>query len=239
MNFAGAGSVTQNSGSTLTLGNSGGASGTLIQSGTGNIILSGGNVGIGTTAPGSLLHTYGSDATIREESTAENKGLLLVKSGVQGFGLTVNGASQRLDISSANSWPTITPVMSIMAAGNVGIGTTSPRATLDVYNGAVIGAPAVSNGTSSIDFSKGNIQYTASSCGAFTLNYLVDGGTYNFVIKGTTSATCSFTAYSGNGTGALTVHMPPGHGATTASTMTLYSFMVVGTDLFVSWVPGY
>jgi hypothetical protein len=124
--------------------------------------------------------------------------------------------------------------------GTVGIGTTAPRGALDVYSGAVVGAPAVSNGTSTIDFSLGNIQYTASSCGAFTLNNLKDGGTFNFVIKGTSSATCSFTAYSGSGTtGPLTVHLPPGHGATTASTMTLYSFMVVGTDLFVSWVPGY
>lgn len=100
------------------------------------------NVGIGTTSPVNKLNVFASDATVRTESTSEDKGLLLVKSGVQGFALTVNGAAQRLDISTANAWPTISQVMSLTGVGNVGIGTTSPSAKLDLigtqwFRGAV------------------------------------------------------------------------------------------------------
>jgi hypothetical protein len=64
MTFAGAGTlntaagnlaVQSASGGTTTLGASGGASGTVIQSGTGNILMNGGSVGVGTTAPDSPL----------------------------------------------------------------------------------------------------------------------------------------------------------------------------------------
>jgi hypothetical protein len=67
-----------------------------------------------------------------------------------------------------------------------------------------------------------------------------DGASYVLVVKGATSATCSFTAYSGSGTtGPLTIHMPPGHAASIANTHTMYNFMVLGTDLYVAWIPGY
>lgn len=128
--------------------------------------------------------------------------------------------------------------MTIDPTGNVGIGTTSPRAGLDV-NATVIGKPAVSNGTSTIDFSTGNTQYTTSNCGAYQFNNIKDGGSYMFVVKGATSTTCSFTGYSDAGTTALTVHLPPDHGATTASKHTIYNLTVVGTDVYVAWTPGY
>lgn len=89
-------------------------------------VTSAGDVGVGTSTPANKLNVFGSDATIRTESTSEDKGLLLIKSGVQGFAVTVNGAAQRLDFSSANAWPSISQIMSLTAAGNVGIGTSSP-----------------------------------------------------------------------------------------------------------------
>ena len=128
--------------------------------------------------------------------------------------------------------------MRIDASGNVGIGTTSPTSTL-VVSGAARNAAAVLNATSTVDFSTGNLQYTSSSCGAFTLNNLKDGGSYTFTVKGTTAATCSFSAFSDSGSTALTVHMPPGHTATTAGSHTMYAFLVVGSDVYVSWTPGY
>ena len=95
-------------------------------------LTSAGDLGIGTSSPANKLNVFGSDATVRTESTSEDKGLLLVKSGVQGFAVTVNGAAQRLDFSAANAWPSISQIMSLTASGNVGIGTTSPGARLDV-----------------------------------------------------------------------------------------------------------
>lgn len=124
------------------------------------------------------------------------------------------------------------------STGNVGIGFTAPSAKL-VVNGAMTNASAIANTSGPIDFSTSNLQYTTDSCGSFVFNNLKDGGSYTFAVKGTSVATCAFTAYSGSGTtGPLTVHMPSGHGATTNAKHTLYTMLVMGTDVYVSWNPG-
>ena len=96
----------------------------------------------------------------------------------------------------------------------------------------------IANASSTIDFSSGNLQWTTLSCGAFVLQNMKDGGSYTLAVKGATSATCAFTAYSDGGTTSLIVHMPQDHAATIVSTHTLYTFLVMGTDLYVSWMPG-
>jgi hypothetical protein len=148
--------------------------------------------------------------------------------------------------TSTLAWSTAgTERMRINSSGNVGIGTTAPNATLAVNGnvrfsqGALTLQPEVSNSGPVIDFSTGNLQYTTNNCGSFQLNNLNDGGNYSFAVKGTLSATCSFTAYSDAGITALTVHLPPGHSATTAGKHTLYSIMVMGADAYFAWVPGY
>jgi len=144
-----------------------------------------------------------------------------------------NTDSYNFSILTANS-----PRMTVTSSGNVGIGTTAPRANLDV-SGTFVGQAATSVAAGTVDFSNGNIQYTTNSCGAFQLNNLKDGGNYAFIVQGTTSATCSFTAYSDAGSTALTVHLPPDHGATIASKHTIYNIMVAGTHVYFAWTPGY
>ncbi len=129
--------------------------------------------------------------------------------------------------------------VAILTSGNVGMGTTAPRSSLDV-NG-VISTKAATNRTAAttIDFSAGNIQYTTDSCQAYQLNNLKDGTTYTFVVKGTASATCSFMSFSDVGVTLLTTHLPPAHSATTTGKHTMYSLMVVGADVYFAWIPGY
>lgn len=86
--------------------------------------------------------------------------------------------------------------------------------------------------STSINWANGTQQYTTASCGALTFSNMSDGGVYTLAVQGSTSATCSF-SHTG-----LTFRMPPGHGATTASTHTLYSFARMGTVVYVSWMKG-
>lgn len=132
----------------------------------------------------------------------------------------------------------IAPLSIDSGTGNVGIGSTLPTSKLEVA-GDIRNATAVSNTAGPIDFSTGNLQFTTNSCGAFALHNLKSGGVYTFAVKGLTAATCVFTGYSDAGVTAISVHVPPDHGPTAAGSHTVYSFTVMGTDVYVSWVTGY
>ncbi len=127
----------------------------------------------------------------------------------------------------------------IAPGGDVGIGSTSPRSKLDV-DGSISSAPAFAEAAGAIDFANSNFAFSASDCGAFDLHNMKDGATYTLAIQGTGVGTCNFSAYATGDTSApLTVKYPPGHGATTSGAETLYSFVVIGSSVYVAWVPGY
>lgn len=122
--------------------------------------------------------------------------------------------------------------------GPIGIGTDAPSSALEV-NGAARNASAIANSSTTIDFDTGNIQYTSLSCRTFNLHNLKDGGAYTFIIQNTSSATCSFNAFSDAGSTALTAHMPSGHGATEAGEHTLYTAIVAGSHVYFAWVTEF
>jgi hypothetical protein len=96
------------------------------------------------------------------------------------------------------------------------------------------GATVFNAGSSTtINWANGTTQYTTANCGSFTFSNMADGGMYTLIVQGATSATCSF-SHSG-----LTFKLPPGHGATTASKHTLYSFTRAGSNVYVTWIKGY
>jgi hypothetical protein len=127
--------------------------------------------------------------------------------------------------------------LTVLSGGNVGIGSASPGARLDV-NGTIKTA-ATSNAGTTIDFSTGNLQYTSASCGAMTLNNMVSGATYTLAVQGAAGGTCSFTAYTGVGTGALTVKSGTVSLIQTASKHALFTFLVIGSNVYVASIDAY
>lgn len=126
--------------------------------------------------------------------------------------------------------------MAINQQGYVGIASVNPRAHLDV-SGTILPASSVANGTATVNFLNGNLQHTGLSCQPFALHNLKSGGTYTFIVKGATAATCTFTAFSDAGVTALILHAPPSM-ISNASTHTIFNFLVSDTDIYVTFANG-
>lgn len=199
---------------------------------------SNGTVGVGVALGGAKLHVLpsnaGTTATIIQGAASQSADLLQLQNN---GGTVLSKFDSTGDLTLPSNGLVVGTSQLVVSGGNVGIGTTTPRADLDV-NGTVVSRAAVLNGTSTVNFSVGNVHYTTASCGAFSLQNMVNGGSYMFVVQGSTAATCTFTPYSDAGVTALTLHPPPGYGATTASQDTIFNFVVVGTDVYMSWNPG-
>jgi hypothetical protein len=123
---------------------------------------SSGNVGIGTSSPGAKLDLTGGNLKLSGETSSEFTGMWLINTGSSASvyrGLYYDGRNENniavanmlvdvaTDGSSAWSWST-TPAgsrtvdrrvdrMRIDSTGNVGIGTSSPAAKLDVNSGSL------------------------------------------------------------------------------------------------------
>lgn len=198
-------------------------------------ILHNGNIGISNTNPTQRLTITGtnnqpassgstSNATVRIDGSS-NHALDIGAYANSPFGSYV----QSVDKSNL---ATPLPLNLNPVAGNVGIGTSNPTSRLEV-NGAATNTTAFNAAAgTSIDFSRSNLAYTTSSAGAFTLTNMKDGGTYTLAVQGTTSGTASFT---GGGFTYRTIN----NGPTTAGRQTLYTFIVMGTTVYVYMATGF
>jgi hypothetical protein len=108
---------------------------------------------------------------------------------------------------------------------------TAGGASLEV-NGASTNSVAFNGGSAtSIDFTKSNLAYTTASAGNFTLTGMKDGGAYTLAVQGATSGTAAFSQ-------AGFTFKSINNAATTASKHTLYTFIVMGTNVYYSMVTG-
>ncbi|KHO48138.1 MAG: hypothetical protein QT00_C0001G0151 [archaeon GW2011_AR5] len=132
---------------------------------------SSGNVGIGTTSPAKKLHVYGADGDnlMRLEGNGEYLDVTN-RAEFNLFRLTGSGVGMDFITTSGGSWaagggyirfsPNTAEAMRITTGGNVGIGTTSPSAGLQINrsnptlrtNGSVFIDGRVGIGTESPDF---------------------------------------------------------------------------------------
>lgn len=234
---------------------------------TGGINYAGGNVGIGTATPGAKLDVLSPSAQAINISSGNisawtaytigrtsSDGYLGVAgaaaqlSDMAGVGNIILGSTNNDLLITAKSAVGVirfgtgsadTEKMRIASNGNVGIGTTTPSSMLEVSGnirqttGQISSTPFNNSAAVSFDFNNGNIQYTSANCQAMTLTNMLNGGTYTIIVRGTVSGTCTFTHSSD------TFYFMPANTSTVNGTRTIYSFMKVGTEIYVNWTSGY
>jgi hypothetical protein len=161
-----------------------------------------------------------------------NTGTLAVDSGDSNKLKWYDGTAWQ---SAGSAW-TVSGANAYRSGGNVGIGTTSPTASLDVKGTIKSTVVSVASpGVSGFDWSKGNIQYTSASCTGATWNFtnVSEGTTYTLVVQGNShTGTCAFSEGS-------TFKFNPANAAPSAASDVIYSFMKVGSTIYVSWIDGW
>lgn len=213
-------------------------------------ILPNGNVGIGTTSPGDRL-TVGSYET-PAFTTNQDKTVGVYGSGAAYFrGRDVTNDIEFIMGTSASGYPFIasitnhplvfrvnngTEVMRLGTTGNVGIGTASPTAKLEVQ-GQIVSKQATISSGATVNFANGNSQALDSVGGTVvTLQNIVFGATYNLIIRDTTSRTYTFS-------GCTTSYFNPTNGPTMAGTRSIYTIMTMqngsDTECYISWITGF
>jgi hypothetical protein len=227
-----------------------------------NLFDDGTNLGVGTTTPTSKLEVVGN---IKSRNTANTNSITLNNSlatlditsasrmfrfgsytgvtyaslidgtvyvaGVSGISqLSMNTPGNQPITFATNDW--LERMRIQPTTGNVGIGTNNPTSKLEV-NGAATNATALNSvASTTIDFSKSNLAYTTASAGAFILTNIKDGGTFTLAVQGANSGISTFTC-----TGFTFKYV--NNGITSPNKHTLYTFLVMGTTVYVYMATGF
>ena len=170
-----------------------------------------GNVGIGTTSPTNILHTYTSSNNVGRFESSDSDAHIRINDNADSLYVGTQNQKGYIGSTAANSSNNLTIDLT---NGNVGIGTTSPDAPLQIACGTA-GLPITSAATGSL--SVGSIssttsasilgRQTASTTGLTLVAATVDGntsgdmvfnarGNHNGIFSTLTNAAFKFSHYS-------------------------------------------
>jgi len=169
--------------------------------------------GGGTTAPG------GSNGQVQFNNSGAFGG---------DSGLTYSGGLLTASTMAAGGF-TVTGATNLMGGASLGDALNGTSAN---FTSQVVSHAYNAGSNTSFDWNNGNVQYTNTSCGAFSFSNMLDGGSYNLVVTGASSGSCTF-SHTG-----LTFLYPTGYGVTTASTHTVFAFLRAGANVYVTAVRG-
>jgi hypothetical protein len=191
-----------------------------------------GNVGIGTTNPTQKLFVNGN---VQADNAVIGGSLVW-----PGWNVRVEGDN------SANTLGLVTSnavALKVISSGNVGIGSATPVAKLNVDGAIVSNTKTSAAGVTNIDFTTGNVQVSNNSTNnaAIKLCGLKDGGSYSLVMKAQPNGSVpTFTAFSDSTcTTAVTNVDTGGVSLATSSATTIYTLLRAGSTVYVMVATGF
>ncbi|MBM4252532.1 MAG: hypothetical protein FJ146_11225 [Deltaproteobacteria bacterium] len=201
--------------------------------GNNQLALASGRVGVGVTLPARALDIESSDGyQVRIGNTQASQNYDVGRDASAGA-LSFYGNQTG---STGYSFGGVDGTrMVIDAAGNIGVGTSTPTAKLQVAGQIVSSQTVVASGATA-DFAAGNVQVLQSVGGtAITLNNMQDGGAYTLIVSDPTSRTYTFT-------NCTNPHWLYTNGPTTVNTRTIYTIIKTtessATHCYISWITG-
>jgi hypothetical protein len=164
--------------------------------------LSSTGLGIGTTSPNSLLDLQGA-AAVSGPTLGTQTGTLAIGSWDKKYGtyIGVTGGGNTWLQSQRNDGNTATyNLLFNPSGGNVGIGATSPQASLDVETASSLGVRGVISGQTSADANGPEINLMKSRAGATVQNADSLGAIYDQAYDGTNYVNTARIKFLSNGT---------------------------------------
>ena len=215
-----------------------------------------GTVTWATAGPGASAwvnggNTFGAGATLSNNNSMSiaQGGLvgntLTLGNSALGFGQIVIGSTIAMNNANTavnNGNFTVNNGTTTLNNGNVTINNgnvTINNGNLAVNNGQIYGSSRLNDaGISTIAWNAGNQQSSNRNCGLatdFTFTNLMDGGTYTLVVTDIGTAQCDFALPAG----VTAFFWRPANAVRTANSRTVYTFMRIGTEVYVSWATGF
>lgn len=225
-----------------------------------SISYSTGNVGIGTTNPLAGLDIFSN--SLRFSTILNGQGISgysgggvnvmnLVREDALGSGGLTMTAYGGIGFAGGKTSASTAYDLYISNGGNVGVGTTTPSAKLDVQGQVKtsMGSPLVNPASNNVDFATGNTQYvTFSACpgNALTVNLfsVFDGSSYSIVIIAPNGCVVDFTGIShaiggSGGTAVSSFKYPAGQKFSSTGNPMVYSFLRANNFVFVAQVVDF